>query len=52
MAERQRKRNRWLWMLPVLLCAGAMFLPQRYYTAEELGLIRMESAVDADEDGE
>ncbi|MBE6970624.1 MAG: DUF1287 domain-containing protein [Ruminococcaceae bacterium] len=51
MAERQRKRNRWLWMLPVLLCAGAMFLPQRYYTAEELGLIRMESAVDADEDG-
>ena len=44
-----RKRR---WLLLALLCAvAAALLPQRYYTAEELGMSQLESAVDADADG-
>lgn len=49
-----QKRRRWLWLLliPVVLTAALLpFLPQRYYTAEELGITELQSENDADGDG-
>lgn len=40
-----------LLLLAVLIVFGRRFLPQRYYTAEQLGLTQLQSPVDADGDG-
>ena len=47
------KRSRWLWLLPAALvfAAALLLLPQRYYTAAELGITQLQSPNDADGDG-
>ena len=49
------RRRRWPWLLlipaAVMLAALWRFLPQRYYTAEELGITQLQSPNDADGDG-
>lgn len=40
-----------LLLLAILIVLGRRFLPQRYYTAEQLGLTQLQSPVDADSDG-
>lgn len=49
------RRRRWPWLLlipaAILLAALWRFLPQRYYTAEELGITQLQSLNDADGDG-
>lgn len=57
----RHKRRRWrrsvlpclllLLLLAILLVLGRRFLPQKYYTAEQLGLTQLQSPVDADGDG-
>lgn len=48
-----RRRKWWLLVLGAALLLAAMwrFLPQRWYTAEELGIPRLQSSLDADSDG-
>ena len=48
-----RRRKWWLPALGAALLLTAMwrFLPQRWYTAEELGIPQLQSALDADSDG-
>lgn len=49
----KRCKRRFLWLLPacLLFAALAVFLPRRYYTAEELGITQLQSPNDADGDG-
>jgi hypothetical protein len=49
----KRSKRRFLWLIPALLLLAALtlFLPQRYYTAEELGITQLQSPNDADGDG-
>lgn len=56
--RRRRRRRRFPWWLAALLlclvlCAALLwpFLPQRYYTAEQLGITQLQSPNDADGDG-
>lgn len=55
--RRRRRRRRILpWILltaavVILLLAAKRFLPQKYYTAEELGITQLQSPNDADGDG-
>jgi len=55
MKRSSSRRRRWLWLVPLaaalLLAALWRFLPQRYYTAEELNITQLQSPVDADGDG-
>ena len=48
-----RRRRRWPWLLiaAVVLAALWRFLPQKYYTAQELGITQLQSPTDADGDG-
>jgi len=48
----KKRRRWWLLVIPALLIAALIpFLPQRYYTAEELGITEVHSEFDADGDG-
>ena len=48
-----RRCRRWPWLLiaAVVLAALWRFLPQKYYTAQELGITQLQSPTDADGDG-